>query len=162
MHWDWLQYSGNPNCTSFPETPAEKGGLVAGDLLFRIDGQIIAANRPEDSEVFGNMIKQYKTDSSILLSGMRDGMPIDMNITLSKRPPPSNELPKLKDKKFEFTIREISFADRVNARLEIDHGGLVVETVEPAGWAALAGLRQAISCWQSTRYQLIQSLIIKI
>lgn len=126
----------------FPETPAEKGGLVAGDLLFRIDGQIIAANRPEDSEVFGNMIKQYKTDSTILLSGMRDGMPIDMNITLSKRPPPSNELPKLKDKKFEFTIREISFADRVNARLEIDHGGLVVETVEPAGWAALAGLRQ--------------------
>ena len=88
------------------------------------------------------MIKQYKTDSTILLSGMRDGMPIDMNITLSKRPPPSNELPKLKDKKFEFTIREISFADRVNARLEIDHGGLVVETVEPAGWAALAGLRQ--------------------
>ena len=72
----------------FPETPAEKGGLVAGDLLFRIDGQIIAANRPEDSEVFGNMIKQYKTDSTILLSGMRDGMPIDMNITLSKRPPP--------------------------------------------------------------------------
>ena len=140
-NWDYLPVLEESVLTVFPETPAEKGGLVAGDLLFRIDGQIIAANRPEDSEVFGNMIKQYKTDSTILLSGMRDGKPIDMNITLSKQPP-SNELPKLKDKKFEFTIREISFADRVNARLEIDHGGLVVETVEPAGWAALAGLRQ--------------------
>ena len=126
----------------FPETPAENGGLIPGDLLFRVDGQIIAANRPEDSEVFGNMIKQYKTDAQITLSGMRDHQPIDFNITLSKRPPPSNELPDLKDKTFEFTIREISYADIVNARLEMETNGLIVENVEPAGWAALSGLRQ--------------------
>jgi len=73
---------------------------------------------------------------------MRDHQPIDFNITLSKRPPPSNELPDLKDKTFEFTIREISYADIVNARLEMETNGLIVENVEPAGWAALSGLRQ--------------------
>ena len=36
----------------FPGTPAEQGGLRTGDLLFRIDGQIIMANRVEDAEVF--------------------------------------------------------------------------------------------------------------
>ena len=41
----------------YPETPAKEGGIMAGDLLFRIDGQIISANRQEDFEVFGNMIK---------------------------------------------------------------------------------------------------------
>ena len=126
----------------FPGTPAEKGGLIAGDLLFRIDGQIIMAHRQEDAEVFGNMIKEYRTDATIHLNGLRNNQPLDLNITLEKRPPPSNELPKLKEKSFEFTVRELSFADRVNARLDNKHPGLLVENVEPAGWAALAGLRQ--------------------
>ena len=126
----------------FPDTPAQDGGLQAGDLLFRVDGQIITASRPEDAEVFSNMIKQYKTDASISLSGEREGKPLDLNISLTKRPPPSNELPKLKDETFEFSLREISFADRVNARLSDNHAGIIVDNVEPAGWAALSGLRQ--------------------
>jgi serine protease Do len=126
----------------FSETPAEKDGLLAGDLLFRIDGQIIMAHRPEDAEVFGNMIKEYRTDATIQLQGLRNGTPLDLNLTLEKRPPPSNELPKKKEKTFEFTVRELSFADRVNARVDEGHPGLLVENVEPAGWASLAGLRQ--------------------
>ena len=51
----------------FPNTPAEKSGLKTGDLIFRIDGQVIQAHRVEDAEVFGNMIKQYKIDSTIEL-----------------------------------------------------------------------------------------------
>ena len=126
----------------FPGTPAEKGGLLAGDLLFRIDGQIIMAHRQEDAEVFGNMIKEYRTDATIQLAGLRDDSPLDLNLTLEKRPPPSNELPKLKEQSFEFAVRELSFADRVNARLDNQHPGLLIENVEPAGWAALAGVRQ--------------------
>ena len=49
----------------FPDTPANKAGLLAGDLIFRIDGQLIQAYRPEDVEVFGNMIKQYRIDSKV-------------------------------------------------------------------------------------------------
>ena len=55
---------------------------------------------------------------------------------------PPNELPKSEDETFEFSVRELSFGDRVNRRLDLDHAGLVVENVEPAGWGALAGLRQ--------------------
>ena len=53
----------------YPRTPAQKAGMLAGDLLFRIDGQIIQAYRTEDAEVFGNMIKEYKPDSLALFSG---------------------------------------------------------------------------------------------
>ncbi|MFP6886937.1 MAG: PDZ domain-containing protein, partial [Opitutales bacterium] len=35
-----------------------------------------------------------------------------------------------------------SFSDRVNQRLEETAKGLLIENVEAAGWAALAGLRQ--------------------
>ena len=92
----------------------------------------ISANRQEDFEVFGNMIKEYRTDSNIRLTGLRNGKLLDLNVTLDRRPPPSNELPKIKDKTFEFTIREISFADRINSRLDSNHSGLFVENVEPA------------------------------
>jgi len=126
----------------FPETPAEKAGLQAGDLLFRIDGQIIMAYRTEDIEVFGNMVKEYKTDATIRLTGLRSGSPLDLNVTLDKRPPPANELPKYEEETFEFTVRELSFSDRVLARLEKEQSGLLVDNVESAGWAALAGLMQ--------------------
>lgn len=126
----------------FPETPAQKAGIEAGDLIFRLDGQIIMAHRVEDAEVFGNMIKQYKTDATIELSGLRGEEPMTWNASLTKRPVPPNELPKHEEETFEFTLRDLSFADRVNRRLDLNQSGLMVENVEPAGWGALAGLRQ--------------------
>jgi serine protease Do len=126
----------------FPETPAQTAGIEAGDLIFRLDGQIIMAHRVEDAEVFGNMIKQYKTDATIELSGLRGKKPMTWKAALTKRPVPPNELPKHEEETFEFTLRDLSFADRVNRRLDLNQSGLMVENVEPAGWGALAGLRQ--------------------
>ncbi len=126
----------------FPDTPAKQAGIKSGDLIFRIDGQIIQAHRVEDAEVFGNMVKEYRTDATIQLSGMRKDQKMDFNVTLNKRPVPPNELPKFEEETFEFTVRELSFADRVNERLDLNQSGLIIENVEAAGWAALAGLRQ--------------------
>ena len=126
----------------FPESPAEQSGLQWDDLLFRIDGQVIQSYRVEDAEVFGNMLKQYKINSTITLSGQRNGEAFDLQVTLNKRPEPPNELPKYEEETFEFTLRELSFGDRVNRRLDLNQSGLVIENVEPAGWGALGGLRQ--------------------
>ena len=126
----------------YPDTPAQKAGIRAGDLLFRMDGQIINAYRTEDAEIFGNMIKEYKTDAIVRFTGLRNKKALDLNVTLEKRPAPPNELPEYKEETFEFTVRELSFGDRVNIRLKDDHPGLLIHNVEPAGWASLAGLRQ--------------------
>ena len=126
----------------YPDTPAEKGGLKPGDLMFRMDGQIINAYRSEDTEIFGNMVKEYKTGSVIRITGLRGKERLDLNVTLEKRPDPPNELPEYEEETFEFTLRELSFGDRVAKRLEKNHPGLLIHNVEQAGWAALAGLRQ--------------------
>jgi serine protease Do len=126
----------------FPETPAENAKLQAGDLLFRIDSQIIQAYRTEDAEVFGNMIKEYKPGANVVFTGLRNGKVLNKNIKLERRPTPANELPDFEEKTFEFTVRELSFGDRVNQRLKNNEPGLIVENVESAGWASIAGLRQ--------------------
>ena len=126
----------------FPDTPASKAGLLTGDLIFRIDGQLIQAYRPEDVEVFGNMIKQYRIDSIVSFDVWREGERMELNATLDKRPTPSNELPEFEDSQLEYTVRELSFADRVFLRMSPDEKAILVENVESAGWAALAGLRQ--------------------
>ena len=126
----------------FPDTPADQAGLKAGDLIFRIDGQIVQAQRPEDVEVFGNMIKQYRIDSRVVFEIWRDGNLLELNATLDKRPTPSNELPEYEDKLLEYTVRELSFGDQVFLRIQKEGHGVLVDNVESAGWAALAGLRQ--------------------
>ena len=108
------------SCSSFPRIPAEKSELQCDDLLFRIDGQVIQSYRVEDAEVFGNMLKQYKINSTITLSGQRNGEAFDLQVTLNKRPEPPNELPKYEEETFEFTLRELSFGDRVNRRLDLN------------------------------------------
>ena len=42
----------------------------------------------------------------------------------------------------EFTVRELSFADRAYHRMPEGQTGLLVENVELAGWASLAGMMQ--------------------
>ena len=67
---------------------------------------------------------------------------LELQATLNKRPTPANELPEYEDKDLEYTVRELSFADRVFLRIPPEENGVLVENVESAGWASLAGLRQ--------------------
>ena len=62
--------------------------------------------------------------------------------TLDKRPKPGKEMPEYEEKNLEFTVRELSFADRVFMSIDDGENGLLIENIESAGWAALAGLRQ--------------------
>ena len=126
----------------YPDTPAEKADVFAGDVLLKMDGQIIQAMREEDSEVFGNMIREYKIGAEVIFSILRNGKPMEIVAQLERRPTPANELDEYDDRDFEFKVRELAFADRVNLRLKKKALGLMVENVEAAGWAALAGLRQ--------------------
>jgi len=126
----------------FANTPAQRAGLLAGDLILKIDGQIIQARQPEDIEVFGNMIKQYRTDATVRFSGLRDGAPLEINATLDRRPTPASELDSYEEEFMEFTVRELSFADRAYHRMTEEQTGLLVENVELAGWASLAGMMQ--------------------
>jgi serine protease Do len=124
-----------------PESPAEQVGVRAGDLFFKLDGQVIAASRPEDGELFDDLIRQYRVGSEAEVEGQRDGQPLRLKVTLGKRPVSDVELSEFRDDRFEFTASELSFTRRVDEALGEKEGGVLVEAVEPSGWASIAGLR---------------------
>lgn len=123
-----------------PDSPAEKAGLKAGDILLKLDGQVIAASTPSDAELFDNLIRQYKVGSEAELAGVRAGAPEKWTAALGKTPKPAADLDEYKDELFEFSAREMSLNDRVNERLKDSQQGVRISSVSAGGWAALAGL----------------------
>ncbi len=125
-----------------PDSPAKKAGLLEGDLLLKLDGRVINARRPEDSEVFPELILAYPVDSTVSLEGMRAGQPQTWSVGLAPRPIDDSELLEYKDVLFEFTARQLSSDQRDKAKEQQgeDPAGVSVLKVEPSGWAALGGL----------------------
>ena len=123
-----------------PDTTAGKAGLQVGDVLLKLDGMVINAHRPEDDGVLGNLIRQYDSDAEVEFLLHRNGETIKLTTALEQRPPSASELDEYDDKDFEFTVRELSFHDRVNLRID-GETGVLVSRVANSGWAALAGLR---------------------
>ncbi|MBI5722661.1 MAG: PDZ domain-containing protein [Planctomycetes bacterium] len=123
-----------------PGKNAEKAGLKVGDIILKIDGTKIDATKPEDSEVFQNMIRQYPSDAEIALDIVRAGQPQQIKIPLELPPTPPSELKRYKDDDFEFVARDLSLSDKVSRKLSEDTRGVLIEKVERAGWASLAHL----------------------
>jgi serine protease Do len=123
-----------------PDSPAAKAGVKVGDIFLKLDGQIIAASTPSDQELFDNLVRQYKVGGEAELEGVRGGQPLRLTANLGRQPKPNAELEEYKDERFEFTAREMSLSERVNAKLAQSEKGVRLASVQNAGWAALAGL----------------------
>jgi len=123
-----------------PDSPAAKAEVREGDLILKLDGRVINASRPEDSEVFAELVRAYPIDATIELEGIRDGAPQAWKVALGKMPSDETEMPEFKDDRFEFTARDLSDTRRQSMFLDASLKGVAVEKVEANGWAALGGL----------------------
>lgn len=125
-----------------PGTTAEQAGLKVGDVIIRLDNDPIPAKGVEHEALFAEMIRRRDIDQKIALEVIRDGKPAGkIEVTLQAPPTPVSELKKYRNEEFEFTARAMSFADCSERKLENRTTGILIDQVEPAGWAALGGLR---------------------
>ncbi len=123
----------------YPRSPAAERGLQTGDILLKLDGMVIPARTPSDQELFGNLIRDYKVGTEAVIEGVRGGAAHQWTVRIGKQPKPNSDLDSYEDKRFEFTAREMSFTEAVNAKLDSPEDGVRLATVQPAGWVALAG-----------------------
>ncbi len=117
---------------------AEKSGIKKGDILLKMDGTTIQATHQRDARVFDTMIREYPSDESIEFNLMRDGKPLKLKVDLEPAPKGAAEFRKYTNETLEVTFRELSKANASEAELG---KGILVESLESAGWASLAGLK---------------------
>lgn len=123
-----------------PGTQAEKSGLKVGDLILKLDGTVIPASRPEESDLFSTLIRQYKIGTDVTLAVRRDKENLDVKVQLEIGHDGIADLASHECKTLEFNSREIGQEDRVAKKLPDDFKGVLITGVTPAGWAALGGL----------------------
>ena len=123
-----------------PNSSAEKAGLKTGDLLLKLDGTVIPTSRPEESDVFPSLIRQYRIGTEAALSVRRDKEDLIIKIPLDASPEGTSELASYECETLEFNSRDLGQADRVSEKLPVDFKGVLITAVTPAGWAVLGGL----------------------
>jgi serine protease Do len=123
-----------------PGTNAEKAGLQVGDLLLKLDGTVIPASRPEESDVFESLIRQYRVGTEVALTVRRGKEETQVKVPLQIGHEGAADLDSHECETLEFNSRDLGQEDRVAKKLPDDFKGVLVTNIAPAGWAALGGL----------------------
>jgi serine protease Do len=115
-------------------------GLQVGDVITAIDGDPLEASQQADADLFATRIRQYKIGASVTLSLVRGKAAQDVKVPLVASPRLPREMKKYEDHDFEFRVRDVAEADRIEGRLPGGQAGVLVEAVREGGWAALGHL----------------------
>ncbi len=129
-----------------PYTPAEKAGLKKGDFLVELDGEPLDIKKDANLTVFQKMISERGTGSELNVTVIRPedekAETLYVSITLGETPIAPGDAPTYEDKNFDLTVRDMVFSDYNADNLDPDEiKGVIVDRLEPGGWAAVGGLR---------------------
>jgi S1-C subfamily serine protease len=106
-----------------------------------LDGEPLEPRGVEDAGLLARRVRRLAIGGEAVLTVARGGEPREVAVTLERTRPGPEEARRLRDPDFELAAREVTFFDRDDQRWDDDVRGALVEQVEPAGWAGLAGIR---------------------
>lgn len=125
----------------YPGTLAAEADLETGDLIIALDDEPMHPESLQDSALFHRRIRGRDIGDEIRLTVLRDGARHEVPVTLERTRLSKEEARRHSDGDFELSVRELTFFDRDEQQWQDDLRGVLVENVDPAGWAGLAGLR---------------------
>ena len=141
---DYAKYYNKPNLEGIlisdvmPNSPAEKAGLLPGDIIIKYMGEEVSAEKEEDLNKFQFLVSQSKVGESAKIKVVRYGIAVDMEVEVARQP-------KVKadeyETKFGFTVKEITDAIYREYMLD-DKEGVLVSYVEVGGAASTAQLQE--------------------
>ncbi len=123
-----------------PGRSAERAGFKVGDILLSVDGDMIRTPKQEDVELLMQTLRQYRIGDGLAFEIMRNGKPMNIRLTLEEAADTAEDPARYTDMYFEFTVREMLQMDRVNRQLPDTVKGVLIDHMERASDAQLAGV----------------------
>ena len=140
LNRDYARFFGNPQLQGvlisdiISDSPAEKAGLLPGDIVIEYNGEKISAEKEEDLNKFQVLVSQSEVGKPARLKIVRESIDTSITVRIS-------EQPKVKADEFEtelgFTVKEITDVIYRQYMLE-DKKGVLVSFVEVGGVASTA------------------------
>jgi S1-C subfamily serine protease len=123
-----------------PHSAAETAGLQPLDILVKMDGERISVQERSDLPVFAQALRDRKAGVEVVFTRELPGEGTnEIKATLLRAPKSELQAERRSDDDFEFGVRELTLDVKLGQRLP-DVLGVVVDSVERAGWAGLASL----------------------
>jgi len=137
---------GDPNLLGFrvtrvyPETLAADSDLKVGDIILKLNDDRLKPKGMEDANAFERQVKRLDIDEAATLTVLRDGVKHEISLMLESTKLEPSEARRDRNRDFEISVRELTFFDRDERRWDTQTRGVLVTSVERAGWAGLGGL----------------------
>ncbi|MCP3957631.1 MAG: PDZ domain-containing protein [bacterium] len=125
----------------YPETEASRTGLQVGDVILAVDGETLNAAGLQDSALLARRVRRLDIGDVATLRVLRGEESLELPVMLERTRLSREEARRHDDGDFEISVRELTFFDRDENRWQPDMRGVLVENVDPGGWAGLGGLR---------------------
>jgi serine protease Do len=125
----------------YPGTLAAQSDLKIGDIIIAVNGERLTPRGMQDAGLFQRELRRLDIDSQATLSVLRRGEKLEVPVKLERTRITPQEARRDRNPDFEMTVRELTFFDRDENRWSDDIKGVLVESVESAGWADLGGIR---------------------
>lgn len=132
-------------------TPAAKAGLQVGDIVEAVDETRLAPRRLRDGDLLTRLVRRREIGDLVTLTlfGAPERRRVDVEIGAARTEPVAT--PRLQSEPLEMTVREVTLFDRDAYLWDAEVQGVLVDEIEAAGRARLAGLRP---------YDLVQQLAL--
>ncbi|MHC4598968.1 MAG: PDZ domain-containing protein [Planctomycetota bacterium] len=124
----------------YPDTEAAKAGLRPGDIIYALNGKTLRASRLSESEMLRRRIENLTIGTKATLSVARGKERLEIPVLLEETPSTAAEVKTVKTDVLEFSVRDITFMDRVRNKWEKGQQGVIVVEATSGGWASLGGL----------------------
>ncbi|MCX7806174.1 MAG: PDZ domain-containing protein [Planctomycetota bacterium] len=124
-----------------PGSPVESVGIRPGDVITSFDGWQIPISHDSELPVLIRRVKATPVGKAVQLVTYRGGERRVVEVKLGARPKSGLLADAWEDHDLGLAVREITFDHRLRMNLAPSDGGVLVDRIEPAGWAALGGMR---------------------